>query len=244
MEPGANAADFLYSADLMTVTVNIVGDPAWLPGAREVTKDTFSSDPFLSDGTINTAASAAYFEVKFNTPADYDLATGLIDFTNPESTTQNRRLKNNLSTLYYARESTSVFKAGKFTQELKGTWVTHTDPPKNTTARESVVKVKPSAQSRKETQSQAETVRLQNQNAAASPSGPRAPGGLNSAIRSPNNNQGTKPLNTNIENAPVPRSPILGLPNTAPPPNSIDPVTLLPRQTPNANPGQVMNREP
>ena len=242
MEPGANAADFLYSADLMTVTVNIVGDPAWLPGAREVTKETFSSRPFLSDGTINTTASAAYFEVSFNTPADYNLNTGLIDFTNQESTTTNRQQKNNISTLYYARESTSNFKAGKFTQVLKGTWVTHTGTPPNVGAREPVVKR--SAQSRKENQSRAETVRLQNQNAAASPSGTRAPGGLGSAIRSPNNNQGTKPLNTNIENAPTPRGPILGLSNPAPPPGSIDPVTLLPINRPNPNPGQVMNREP
>jgi transcription initiation factor TFIID subunit TAF12 len=36
--------------------------------------------------------------------------------------------------VYYARESTSLFKAGKFTQELKGSWVTHTDPKKTSTA--------------------------------------------------------------------------------------------------------------
>jgi hypothetical protein len=145
MEPGANAADFLYSADLMTATVNIVGDPAWLPGAREVTKDTFSSDPFLSDGTINSVASDAYFAVSFNTPSDYDLNTGLIDprVSDPRA--------NGSTTVYRAVESTSVFKAGKFTQELKGAWVTHTDPIKNNvTTREPVVK--PSAQSRQQQQ--------------------------------------------------------------------------------------------
>jgi hypothetical protein len=143
MEPGANAADFLYSADLMTATVNIVGDPAWLPGAREVTKDTFSSDPFLSDGTINSVASDAYFAVSFNTPSDYNLNTGLID---PRVSGANGS-----TTVYRAVESTSMFKAGKFTQELKGAWVTHTDPVKNNvTTREPVVK--PSAQSRQQQQ--------------------------------------------------------------------------------------------
>ena len=147
MEPGANAADFLYSADLMTATVNIVGDPAWLPGAREVTKDTFSSDPFLSDGTINSVASDAYFAVSFNTPSDYNLSTGLID---PRVSDIGA---NGSTTVYRAVESTSVFKAGKFTQELKGTWVTHTDPIKNNvTTREPVVK--PSAQSRQQQQTE------------------------------------------------------------------------------------------
>ena len=141
MEPGANAADFLYSADLMTATVNIVGDPAWLPGAREVTKDTFSSDPFLSDGTINSVASDAYFAVSFNTPADYNLNTGLINPTDPLSTTFNASGINNSTTVYRAVESTSMFKAGKFTQELKGTWVTQEKSSKtNVITRESKVK--------------------------------------------------------------------------------------------------------
>ena len=93
-EPGANAADFLYSpGDLSRVKLTIVGDPAWLAqgevyrGVRSlVTQATKSSnqddpyfDPFLPDGTINFDSREALFEVSFNRPADYDLQTGLVN---------------------------------------------------------------------------------------------------------------------------------------------------------------------
>jgi hypothetical protein len=50
----------------------------------------------------------------------------------------------------------------------------------------------------------------------------------------------TNPPNNNVR----PTSPPIPLTSTAPPPNSIDPVTLLPRRPPNPKPGQVMNIEP
>jgi len=245
-EPGANAADFLYTADLMTAKIVILGDPAWLPSpvSQIVTDKSFTPDPFLYDGTVNSIASGAYFRITFNTPADYNLQTGLIDPTDTSSTTLNNQGVNTVSTIYKLQHSTSTFKGGKFTQELTGSWVTY-DATEEQVKRETAKKT--TTQARDANQSQAETNRLQKQNAVAAPLpyGPRAPGGLGPARQSPNNNLGTSTLRPEVESAPVPRrAPILGLESTAAPPGSIDPVTLLPRRPPNPNPAQPMVREP
>ena len=123
-EPGANAADFLYTADLATAKITIVGDPAWLPSPLTdyVSPEMFTTSPFLADGTINSVASGAYFQITFNTPADYNLQTGLIDPSTAPSSTGN---SNTISTVYVATKATHIFKSGKFTQELEGAWVTY-----------------------------------------------------------------------------------------------------------------------
>jgi hypothetical protein len=126
-EPGANAADFLYTADLSTAKIVIVGDPAWLPSpaSQIVTKTSFTTDPFLADGTVNSIASGAYFRIAFNTPADYNLQTGLMDPSDQSTTTVNGQGVNTVETVYKLQHSTSTFKGGKFTQELTGSWVTY-----------------------------------------------------------------------------------------------------------------------
>ena len=126
-EPGANAADFLYTSDLASVKVNIVGDPAWLPSTLSdtVTPELFTTRPFLADGTINSVASGAYFSVAFNTPADYNLQTGLID---PDTTPTGSKTRTQ-ETVYVASKCTSTFRGGKFTQELSGQWVTYDANP-------------------------------------------------------------------------------------------------------------------
>lgn len=82
-EPGANAADYLYSpGDLAEVRVEIVGDPAWISqgetwtgvGGDSITDA--SQVAFLPDGTINFETQEALFEIAFNKPGDYDLNTG------------------------------------------------------------------------------------------------------------------------------------------------------------------------
>ena len=239
-EPGANAADFLYSSDLASVKLTIVGDPAWLPSPLSdyVTPELFSSRPFYADGTINSVASGAYFSVAFNTPADYNLQTGLID---PDTALTGSRTRTQ-ETVYVASKCTSTFKGGKFTQELSGQWVTYdANPLVKTAGRE------PPKQTTNQTTNQA---RPANQNFGppsvriGEQSFPIRVPELNPANR-PLTNPTATPLSPNLNNAPAPqRGPIVGLPNTAPPPNSIDPVTLLPRNPPNSNPGQVMNREP
>ena len=236
MEPGANAADFLYTADLATAKIVIVGDPAWLPSpaSQIVTKDSFTVNPFLLDGTVNSIASGAYFRIRFNTPADYNLNTGLIDPSDLSSTTLNARGVNTVETIYKLQHLTSTFKGGKFTQELTGSWVTY-DAAAEQVARAN--KKKATAQARPANQSDAETARLQNQNAAAAPLpyGPRAPGGLGTARQSPNNNLGTTPLSPDLKNAPAPVSGQVVS-------GTLDRINK--QVSPNSNPGQPMDREP
>jgi hypothetical protein len=71
--------------------------------------------PFNRDGTINFDASQITFGVTWNRAQDYDLNTGLAD--------PNVGNKNNLpreSSTYIATEVRSIFRAGKFEQELSG----------------------------------------------------------------------------------------------------------------------------
>jgi hypothetical protein len=131
-EIGANAADYLYNPnDLQNVTIQIVGDPAWLQqgeafsGARS---QNFNFNPFLPDGTINFESQQILFEILINTPQDYNLRTGLID-----PNTQSTIFQNGAQTPGAARQSyvylatlcTSEFVKGKFTQVLKGSLITY-----------------------------------------------------------------------------------------------------------------------
>ena len=102
-------------------------------------------------------------------------------------------------------------------------------------------KKKATAQARPANQSDAETARLQNQNAAAAPLpyGPRAPGGLGTARQSPNNNLGTTPLSPDLKNAPAPApAPVSGQVVSG----TLDRINK--QVSPNSNPGQPMDREP
>ena len=235
-EPGANAADFLYTSDLASVKINIVGDPAWLPSPLSdyVTPELFTTRPFYVDGTINSVASGAYFSVAFNTPADYNLQTGLID---PDTTPTGSRTRTQ-ETVYVASKCTSTFRGGKFTQELAGQWVTYNANPDIVTAgtaRETKTK---DIQARKPTQDVGPpSVTIGTQSFPV-----RVPE-LNPANR-PLMNVSPRPLPANLQPTPIPqRAPIVGLPSTAPPPGSIDPVTLLPRNPPNSNPGQPIVKD-
>ena len=158
-EPGANAADFLYTSDLASAKITIVGDPAWLPSPllEYVNPEMFTTGPFLADGTINSVASGAYFQIAFNTPADYNLQTGLIDPLTAPSTPNG---KNTVETVYVASKATHTFRGGKFTQELEGAWVTYDASTQQTATRN--IKQPTNNQSRNSNQSAAETQRLLN----------------------------------------------------------------------------------
>jgi len=131
-EIGANAADYLYSPnDIQNVTLQIVGDPAWLQqgeafcGARA---SFFNFGPFLPDGTINYDSQQILFEILINTPNDYDLSTGLIDPNTQSSIFQNGARAPGAarqSYVYLAVSCTSEFVKGKFTQVLKGSLITY-----------------------------------------------------------------------------------------------------------------------
>jgi hypothetical protein len=131
-EIGANAADYLYNPnDLQNVTLQIVGDPAWLQqgeafcGSRA---NFFNFGPFLPDGTINYDSQQILFEILINTPNDYDLSTGLIDPNTQSTVFQNGAQTPGAarqSYVYLANNCTSEFVKGKFTQVLKGSLLTY-----------------------------------------------------------------------------------------------------------------------
>jgi hypothetical protein len=130
-EPGANAADQLYSAgDLKECNMTIVGDPSWLQQGEAYSmlnsRDANFYQPFLADGTINFDSQQVLFEIGFNVPRDYNLATGLMQpslASNTElypSNTENTGGKAKISRIYIAKKCVSYFKQGKFTQQLNG----------------------------------------------------------------------------------------------------------------------------
>jgi hypothetical protein len=130
-EPGANAADQLYSAsDLKECNMSIVGDPAWLQQGEAFcilsSRDPNFYQPFLADGTINFDSQQVLFEIAFNTPRDYNLETGLIQPSMSKNSdiypgnSENTGGKAKISRVYIAKECISNFRQGKFTQQLKG----------------------------------------------------------------------------------------------------------------------------
>jgi|694.fasta_scaffold00324_48 hypothetical protein len=141
-EPGANAADYLYSADQADIRLVIVGDPAWIPSPKAMQPGKFVSAPFEADGTINVSASGAYFEFAWNRPRDYDLSTGIMDTGKNNNFADRIQGKPGLAqqtVTYMATTSKSIFRGGKFTQELEGARVENTfstkaaDAGRNTT---------------------------------------------------------------------------------------------------------------
>jgi hypothetical protein len=130
-EPGANAADYLYSpGDQSRVKLTIVGDPAWIQqgevwsGVAGANQDL---SPFLDDGTINFESQEALFEVDFNKPADYNLQTGLLD-PGQKNYGANRVTgvagEATQTYIYKAISVTSNFRQGRFTQDLEGVMIT------------------------------------------------------------------------------------------------------------------------
>ena len=127
-EPGANAADYLYTTDLASVKLSVIGDPAWIsnPTVNNLTESTFSTAPFLPDGTINVTASGAYFEIAFNRPTDYDMQTGLLDPGKNNALANRDKGAAGVTqdaVSYVLTKVTSTFKGGRFSQDLEGTWL-------------------------------------------------------------------------------------------------------------------------
>jgi len=125
-EAAANAADMLYTTDLANITLEVMGDPAWIASPRRPQPGKFNFGPFLSDGTINYSAGVPYFEFAWNRPVDYNLDTGLMDVgqnnfrTNFVDTTGGLAQE---SVIYMATNVKTMFNRGKFMQELKGAWL-------------------------------------------------------------------------------------------------------------------------
>ena len=165
-EPGANAADYLYSVDQAEIKLSILGDPAWIPNPNlgYVTPTTFTAAPFYPDGTVNTSASGAYFEFAWNRPVDYNLQTGLMDpgqnnvFADRASGVAGIATE---AVTYMANRVTSTFKGGRFSQDLYGKWLADTKSTTTTDAGRPAAPAKDN-QARDSNQSAAETKRLAN----------------------------------------------------------------------------------
>jgi hypothetical protein len=125
-EAAANAADILYTTDLAKISLNIIGDPAWIPIPKNPQPGAFVVTPFYPDGTVNYAAGAPYFEFAWNRPVDYNLQTGLMDpgQNNYFSDRENGRAGlAQESVIYQTLMIKSKFIRGKFTQQLDGNWL-------------------------------------------------------------------------------------------------------------------------
>ena len=127
-EPPANLAEQLYSpTDLKTCNMTIVGDPAWLQQGEAFSafpRTQWNFNAFLEDGTINIDSQQPMFEIAFNKPTDYNLSTGLMDPNQQNQATLDQTAKAGsaqISRIYIAKECTSMFDKGKFTQQLQGT---------------------------------------------------------------------------------------------------------------------------
>ena len=141
LNPASTLADFLYSAfDQGTLTITIVGDPAWIFQGEVVGLDStnFIYDGFYPDGTINADQGQAVFVMNWNAPTDYNngssgpySGTGLMDIstsgntgtdpaTNKASSAEARPMAAQASAAYQAIQCISTFSKGKFTQQLQG----------------------------------------------------------------------------------------------------------------------------
>jgi hypothetical protein len=123
-EPGANAADYLYNpGDLAKVKFTIIGDPDWIQQGdvwSGISGEKFDPNIKMPDGTINYESRETLFDIVFNTPADYDLPTGLIG---PGPVAPGEPKMEELRTRYKAVWLNNNFSRGKFTQEIQGTLI-------------------------------------------------------------------------------------------------------------------------
>lgn len=119
----ASAAEYLYDpSSLGECQVRIIGDPAWIQqGSQAFGLDpkTWSYSPFLPDGTINFDSRQVMFEIAWQRPEDYNMATGVADpyskATKPAGDRQPTQ-----SYIYQATRCVSEFRGGKFEQVLHG----------------------------------------------------------------------------------------------------------------------------
>lgn len=144
-ELGANATELLYDpTGLRTAKIKIVGDPSWIAQGsffRPVTQETFGgkalTSGFMPDGSIAFDNQEILFEIVWQRPEDYDLATGMAD---PYSQTQkkyNARVALQ-SRVYIATKVISEFRLGRFEQTIEGKIYTFTKPDGSNAANPSV----------------------------------------------------------------------------------------------------------
>ena len=126
-EGSANAAEYLYSPSTQgSSKIRIIGDPGWIQQGSMVSAidptafQTETDMGFLPDGTISFDAGQILYEIAWQRPEDYDIATGLAD---PYSRTfkkygEREALQSNI---YQAVKVVSEFRNGQFEQTIEGT---------------------------------------------------------------------------------------------------------------------------
>jgi hypothetical protein len=120
------------AGDMITLDLEIVGDPDWLQQDNVLySTNVDSSSKTLSNGTINFQNSTTCFYFTFKTPVDkdYDKVTGMFNLT--DATTSN------FSGYYQVINVTSSFRKGRFTQKLNNFRVRIQDT-KDTTDKQAV----------------------------------------------------------------------------------------------------------
>ena len=133
-EIASNASEVLYSpGDMANAKVRIIGDPSWIQQgdlAGGVSVTDFSYSPFFPDGTINFDANQVMFEISWQRPQDYNIATGLADPYKGAGLEARLPLQ---STVYQATKVVSEFRQGKFEQTLEGAMYFFPIPSKTNT---------------------------------------------------------------------------------------------------------------
>ena len=133
-EIGANLTEDLMSpGDLANCKIKIVGDPDWIqqgslfqpvtPGSYNVEATTGWNE----DGSIGFDCGDVMFEIVWQRPEDYDLATGLAD---PYAKTQKKYGNREpiQSRVYVCTKVISEFKQGRFEQTVEGTLYRYPKP--------------------------------------------------------------------------------------------------------------------
>lgn len=129
--PASTLADYLYSrTDQGTIKLRIIGDPAWIQQGEVVglNAPNFNFQGFYPDGTVNTDAQQGVFAVNWNSPADYNINTGLMDVNSNTTNNSNDNLsasQTQQSAAYTIQTMKSFFIKGKFEQEIEGSLLTN-----------------------------------------------------------------------------------------------------------------------
>ena len=98
-------------ADMITLRLNIVGDPEWIPQDSSVLPKGRSQagDSHTINNSIATDNHDVFVMLKFKTPRDYNSQTGLMQMTTDQTFIQG---------LYRVISCESIFENGQFTQQL------------------------------------------------------------------------------------------------------------------------------
>jgi hypothetical protein len=133
-EIGANLTEDLMSpGDLANCKIKIIGDPDWIqqgslfqpvtPGSYNVEATTGWNE----DGSIGFDCGDVLFEIVWQRPEDYDLATGLAD---PYAVTQKKYGNREpiQSRVYVCTKVISEFRQGRFEQTVEGTLYRYPKP--------------------------------------------------------------------------------------------------------------------